>query len=410
MERTPSDVQRELQEKEAFNFALFQHNPAPMTVVDLQGRVVKSNLARRRSPQPLPPLGEPLFQNSGGASGTVLQTELMECIRTGRVSHYPERAVDTQILAITMAPFPQGAIVITEDITERKAAEDLAKVQREQLIQAQKMAALGTLVSGVAHEVSNPNNVMILSTSVLRGLVDDLLAVADRVRATGPEREEEASSSLGLLKADVLEQVEVLARSAERIRSLVQELKDFARREESETRRPLDINQVVADAVTLLGPMIKKATDRLTVDYAPATHVVLGNAQRLEQVVVNLLANACQALPDRTHGVTVKTHLDGVRRRIQIIVQDEGVGIAPELLGRIKDPFFTTRHDAGGTGLGLSVSDKIVTSHGGTLTFQSELGSGTTAVVSLPCAKDAGAGGSSSDAKRAPASRGRGRS
>ncbi len=379
----PADPAAELREKEAFNFALFQYNPAPMTVVDLEGRVVKSNLARRKAGA-LPPLGQPLFTDDiQTPDGDGLQSVLRLCIRRGQVRRLPEQPINGRVFDMTMAPFSAGAIVIMEDITSRKQAEEEARVQQQQLIQAQKMAALGTLVSGVAHEISNPNSVQLLSASALSRLLKDCLArLSDCPEARA--RLEEEGRTFDVLREEVVEHVEVIGRAAERIQNFVRELKDYARSEEALPTEQADLNQVVTNALTLLRPLIRKATNRFTVCCRDAVPPVRGNPRRLEQVVINLVSNACQALPDRDHGVRIETVHDCAERVVRLTVTDEGVGIPPEHLQRIKDPFFTTRQDAGGTGLGLSISEKIVSSYGGRLTFQSRVNEGTVAIVTLP--------------------------
>jgi signal transduction histidine kinase len=111
---------------------------------------------------------------------------------------------------------------------------------------------------------------------------------------------------------------------------------------------------------------------------------VRGNFQKLEQVTINLIQNACQALTDQRQAIRVSTHHDAASNCIVITVWDEGAGIAPENLSQVQDPFFTTRHESGGTGLGLSISSRIVEEHGGTMNFESEVGMGTRVRVSLP--------------------------
>jgi signal transduction histidine kinase len=105
----------------------------------------------------------------------------------------------------------------------------------------------------------------------------------------------------------------------------------------------------------------------------------------VEQIVVNLLTNALEALPDRTYGVTVTTAFDAAARRVTLAVCDEGVGIRPEHLTRLCDPFFTTKHESGGTGLGLAITASLVWAHGGQLTFASEPGQGTRVLVTFRC-------------------------
>jgi len=109
-----------------------------------------------------------------------------------------------------------------------------------------------------------------------------------------------------------------------------------------------------------------------------------GNFHRLEQVIINLIQNACQALPDIRRGISLSISYNEKTSSISVKVQDEGVGIPLEVLPHITDPFFTTKSDSGGIGLGLSISSRIVKEHGGTLVFNSELGKGTIAEITLP--------------------------
>jgi polar amino acid transport system substrate-binding protein len=130
--------------------------------------------------------------------------------------------------------------------------------------------------------------------------------------------------------------------------------------------------------------MINKSTIDFSVNYGTNLPKVRGNSHRLEQVVINLIQNACQALPDVRKGVFLSTSYDEKTPSIVVRVQDEGVGIPTEVLSHITDPFFTTKSNSGGIGLGLSISSRIVKEHGGTLTFASEPGKGTIAEIILP--------------------------
>ena len=141
---------------------------------------------------------------------------------------------------------------------------------------------------------------------------------------------------------------------------------------------------MVRKALSLVANQIKKTTDHFSVIHAPTAPRSLGSLQRLEQVVINLVINASQALSDREGSLTVEAGSCPERQRNFIRVSDTGIGIPPEHLKLITDPFFTTRRAAGGTGLGLSVSTRIIEEHGGTLHFASELGEGTTVTIELP--------------------------
>jgi polar amino acid transport system substrate-binding protein len=245
------------------------------------------------------------------------------------------------------------------------------------------MAALGVLVSGVAHEINNPNGQILLNMPVLKDVYLDAREALERHWRENP------GFTLGGLPYEAMREelpgmLDEMLEGARRIKRIVEDLKDFARREDTPRHEPVDLGAVVGAALRLVDASIHKATRRLEVSLAPELPRVLGNAQRIEQVVVNLVLNACQALPDPDRAVRVSTRLAPGGGAVQLAVEDEGVGIPPEHLPRLTDPFFTTKRDSGGTGLGLSVSDGIVKEHGGSLSFRSTPGAGTTVVLTLP--------------------------
>ncbi|MBA7681584.1 Adaptive-response sensory-kinase SasA [subsurface metagenome] len=169
-----------------------------------------------------------------------------------------------------------------------------------------------------------------------------------------------------------------------RIDHIVRELKSFVGGEVKGSIEPTDVNQVIRTVVDLSRHLIRKATGYFALNLNQALPRVEADRIRLEQVVLNLVQNACQSLPDRNRSVTVSTRHDRTSNTVLIEVADQGIGIPEADLDLVSDPFFTTRRSVGGTGLGLSVSSRIVRDHGGTLSFRSQVGRGTTAVVSLP--------------------------
>jgi polar amino acid transport system substrate-binding protein len=171
---------------------------------------------------------------------------------------------------------------------------------------------------------------------------------------------------------------------AKRIKQIVEDLKDFIRRDASDIKQFVDMNAVIKSALSLLSNTIMKSTSYFSVAYGKNLPVLKGNFQRFEQVIINLVQNACQALPDNRKGIFVSTSYDEKRRSILVSVEDEGTGIPSGRLAHITDPFYTTKSDSGGLGLGLSISSRIVKEHGGTLTFTSEPGKGTKAEIVLP--------------------------
>jgi polar amino acid transport system substrate-binding protein len=299
---------------------------------------------------------------------------------------------------------PLAFLCLSRDITEQRKVEVRERLQREQLRQADKLAALGTLVSGVAHEVSNPNHVITLNTNTLRSLAPGLQSVLDRLAR------EHGDFLIGRLPYSQLRDetprlLDDILGASHRIKRIVSDLKAYARPDTSEPVRPFETNAAVTAAVELLRPLLQKSTCRFSLDLAPGLPPVPGRGPRVEQVVVNLLQNACQALrgPENAIRVTTRRSADG--SHVLIEVCDEGEGIPPENLARLTDPFFTTKRDSGGTGLGLAVSVGIAQEHRGRLEFESAPGQGTTARLWLPISPARGEEGDLTAVDRAPATK-----
>jgi polar amino acid transport system substrate-binding protein len=174
----------------------------------------------------------------------------------------------------------------------------------------------------------------------------------------------------------------------ERVKRIVGDLKEFAGIHPSDSLSDVDLNTVVEKALGLVRSLTKKAASDLHVHYASGLPTIYGNSQRIEQVAVNLLVNACQAASEAPMTLRVTTGFQAPSRELFFQIEDTGIGMAPEVLTRIADPFFTTKRDRGGTGLGLSISHTIVKDHGGRMEFESQPGQGTTATVYLPVKGD----------------------
>jgi len=271
------------------------------------------------------------------------------------------------------------------DITTRIHMEEEAKVHQAQLIHANRMASLGTIVSGVAHEVNNPNNLIMFNAPMILSAWDDAEPVLEAYF-----RENGDFSLGGLPYSEMREVVPRLARGISdasfRIKGIVGNLKDFARQDGAKEHAPVGINDVVRTAIAILNHEIIKATHRFEVELGDDLPPVMGLAQELEQVIVNLINNSIQALPSSRHGLAVKTLRNPGTGAVEVHVVDEGVGMAPDVMERISEPFFSTRLDSGGLGLGLSICRSIVKEHRGTLAFESDVGKGTRAIIRLPAA------------------------
>jgi signal transduction histidine kinase len=272
-----------------------------------------------------------------------------------------------------------SAYVIWQGMVREKEA----RLHQAQLYQADKMASLGTLVSGVAHEINNPIMAIMLNAPILEKAWKSALPVLDEHCRSGGELTVGAMP-YSQLRDRIPDLLSHMTESATRVKTIVSDLKDFARQNPGEMGEWVDLNEVAKKAVGLVSNLIKKSAHSFAADYADGLPRFMGNSQRMEQVVINLLVNACHAVAGRHKGIRVATGVDREKGWVFLEVRDEGAGMTPEVLRRIKDPFYTTKRDSGGTGLGLSISDRIVQAHGGTLTFVSRPEEGTMARVAIP--------------------------
>jgi polar amino acid transport system substrate-binding protein len=173
-----------------------------------------------------------------------------------------------------------------------------------------------------------------------------------------------------------------VADAADRIRRIVDDMKTFTRLGPDHTRQLLNLNEIAESAIRLSHNALKNATDRFQTEFAHELLEVTVNRQQIEQVIVNLLINASQALTTRNEAIILRTGRDKPGK-VWLAVIDEGRGISSENLSHVTDPFFTTRRERGGTGLGLSISARIVHDHHGELNITS-IGRGTTVKIILP--------------------------
>jgi PAS domain S-box-containing protein len=263
-----------------------------------------------------------------------------------------------------------GNMGMVRDVTERKKLQS-------QLMVSDRMASIGTLAAGVAHEINNPLAAVIAN---LDFIVASLKADGDGARGAVPAAPNEASlrEAIGGPLADARE-------AAHRMRFLVRDLKVFSRSQADEPTCPVDVEALMDSSLRMADNEIRHRA-HIVRQYGPVPSVQASEA-RLGQVFLNLLVNAAQALPDGRadlNEIRVSSRLEG--ERVIVEVSDTGTGIPPEIVGRIFDAFFTTKEVGGGTGLGLAISQRIITDMGGELTVESTMGKGTTFRVALPVA------------------------
>ncbi len=269
------------------------------------------------------------------------------------------------------------------DIREKIETAEKEKRIQTKLIQTNKMTSLGTLASGIAHEINNPNNFIMTNSQMFADIW------ADAVMILQDHYDEHGDFNLGGLsfsesKEMVPGLLNGITEGARRISNIIKTLKEFSRPVDNRLQEKIDINKAIDFSISILESQVKKYTNSLT--FAPGQNIppVLGNPQQIEQVLINLIQNALQALPDKTCGVTVSSSFDEGSSIILVKIIDEGIGIKKEVVDRITEPFFTTKKKTGGTGLGLYISYSIIKKHGGILDIHSQPGKGTEVIIRLP--------------------------
>ena len=269
---------------------------------------------------------------------------------------------------------------IINDITKLKNAEDQNRIKTEQLIHADKMASLGILVSGIAHEINNPNNFILLNINLLSKVWEDVKPILSQYY------EENGDFAIGGMSyKEFLEKInysyEAILIGTERIKKIIDNLTNYSKKPKMHFKK-ISLNEVIEVAVSITNNFISKSTNNFSVAYSEGFPLVNGNANRLEQVVINLINNACQSLRSIQEKISIRVYEENKYAIIELC--DEGEGIDPKELKHIFDPFYTTKRDKGGTGLGLSISYNIVKNHDGEFKIESEKGKGTKAKIYLP--------------------------
>lgn len=244
----------------------------------------------------------------------------------------------------------ESVVHYCKSITEQKRMD-------QQMMHAEKLASLGQLVAGVAHELNNPLGLILFYAELLK-------------EELPPESEHRAD-------------VEVIARHSETCRSVVQDLLEFARNVKT-VRVPGRLNDTIERVISVLKKQFDKEGIRIETSFAPDLPTINLDESKLQQVWMNLLLNAKQAVKESEGLISVTTKYDEAVKTISVTVEDNGEGMSPEIIHKIFDPFFTTKKDGEGTGLGLSVSYGIVKEHGGEITVRSRPSVGSVFEVTIP--------------------------
>ena len=294
-----------------------------------------------------------------------------------------DRALERRQLMLTARSYRADLERQNLELAARKA--QLERLQA-QIIHSEKMAGLGQLAAGVAHELNNPAGFIYGNMDLIRGYLGRLelmLSIYERVKLPKAEAEElkitKKEIGYDRLLPDLREMIADCVEGAERIRDVVQNLRLFSRLDDAEFKR-IDLHESIDSTIRLLSGYYGSGRIRLVRNYGelPLVHCCAG---QLNQVWTNLLVNAAQAIKDKGE---VKISSKVENKCAVITIGDNGSGIEPEHLRKIFDPFFTTKPVGEGTGLGLSISYGIIEKHGGTIQADSRPGAGSRFRVSIP--------------------------
>ena len=269
------------------------------------------------------------------------------------------------------------SVIQREFIVEAKLDE-----ATKRLMQAEKLASLGEMAAGVAHEINNPVGYISSNLTTLQ----KYLTVYEEV-LNGPQTDEAAMAALKkkvnftYIQNDVRNLVNETQEGVERVKTIIKDLKDYARTNTSANYLPSDIHVGLKSTLNIANNQIKnRATIQLDLGNLPLVECA---PSQINQVLLNLIVNAAQSIPDGKEGaITIRTSSDDISVFIEI--EDNGQGMSDDVLQKIFDPFFTTKDPGKGTGLGLSVSQKIIQDHAGSLTVVSSVGLGSIFKISLP--------------------------
>ncbi|HDP95142.1 MAG TPA: HAMP domain-containing histidine kinase [Candidatus Aminicenantes bacterium] len=263
--------------------------------------------------------------------------------------------------------------------------EEQARLVQQKMIHFNKMTSLGTLAAGIAHEINTPISYILGNSQILQELWQDVEKVL-RETVDNPEKLVLA----GIPFADIREMIPKMLQNniqgARQINTITGKLKDFSRRP-PDTRGRTDINQALQYAVAILDKKIRKCTNHFHFKLSKQVPPARGNIHEIEQVFVNIILNALQALPDKACEVSVSSTFAKKSNEILVTIRDEGKGMEKAVLDRIMEPFFTTREESDGTGLGMYIAYAIVEKTGGNLEISSRPGMGTEVTIRLPADK-----------------------
>ncbi len=353
--------------------ALFRAITDTVTVIDLDFNILMSNNVT--------------IGNRGKCYRKVFgQNErCQDCLLTkvveGRTSVTQEKVVDDEYYLLQAYPIFNRESVI-DAVLEISRVITKEKYMERQLLQADKLASLGQLVSGIGHEINNPNTFIRGNLHIVQEALNDIFPILDDHYRTHPDLKI-ARLGYDVFRKNVPILIDDMVQGANRIKGIVDGLRKFGKRDEGFLNEVVNLNSITQSCLRLVDNQIRRTAD-VRVDLDPELPTIVGNSQKLQQVILNILINASQAIDKPRGAIKVSSRCDG--GEVIVRIKDNGKGMDEKTISQIFDPFFTTKRHKGGTGLGLSIAYGIIKEHQGRIEVVSEVGAGTTFSIYLPLA------------------------
>jgi signal transduction histidine kinase len=267
--------------------------------------------------------------------------------------------------------------------SRHRLAEEALKESQQQLQQAQKMETLGTLVAGVAHEINNPINLIMYNLPLIQKIWSDFLPVLMEQKNIFPNQKF-GGFTYEFLVDNLPQLVADMDMAANRVAKIVSDLKNFSKQSNVAEKSALQMNTAVKNALRLAQTTLRKSGVQIELELAEDLPLMQGNSQSIEQIILNIIINAIQAIHHENGIIRIRSGFQKKDGRILIAISDNGSGISAAVADKLFLPFVTDKQEEGGTGLGLSVTYGLVQAHGGDISFETHEGKGTTFTISMP--------------------------
>jgi PAS domain S-box-containing protein len=360
----------------------------PLIMLDREGLVTMINKASMNYygvGQSMDVLGKPCFQGLRGREAACPECDYPFSTAGRQTVAFDRKGLNDAGKVENVTVYPvlgesgrrEATIIKISDVTQAKMIE-------RQILQNEKLASLGLLTSGIAHEINNPNSFIYFNIPILRKYLEELMPILDEYAALHPDFEV-LHMSYGDLREDIFKLLENMEHGSQRINKIVGALKSFVRKRETEWIQKFDLKQLIDKVLTFCHTELTRRVKTFEVLVPEELPPIVSDAEALEQVLLNLLINAIHACDKQDSWIRLKVER-GYSGRDDFILEisDNGSGIEETLRDRIFDPFFTTKPSTMGTGLGLYICHLHVESLGGSIEVESNVGQGSTFRILLP--------------------------